>query len=94
MTPLALRLTTSVAVLALAAGVAFAGNPAMAIAEGRQQIQNKDYNRAVKALQDAIPDAAQLQEPQRTQAMAALYFYTALAFNGMEDAAKTRECAC
>jgi len=91
MNPLALRITTSVAVLALSAGVALAGNPAMSIAEGRQQIQNKDYVRAVKALQDAIPDAAQLQEPQRTQAMAALYFYTALAFNGMEDVAKTRE---
>lgn len=91
MNPLALRLTTSVVVLVLAAGVAFAGNPAMAIAEGRQQIQNKEYSRAVKSLQDAIPDAAQLQEPQRTQAMAALYFYTAIAFNGMEDVAKTRE---
>lgn len=91
MNPLARRLTTSVVVFALAAGVALAGNPGMAIAEGRQHIQNKEYNRAVKSLQDAIPDAAHLQEPQRTQAMAALYFYTALAFNSMNDPAKTRE---
>ena len=83
-------MNTFAAVLLLATSIV-ARDPGAAIAEGRQQIQNKDYVRAVKTLQDAIPDAAQLAEPKRAQAMGALYFYTAIAFNGMNDAAKTRE---
>ncbi|HEU4523053.1 MAG TPA: GWxTD domain-containing protein [Thermoanaerobaculia bacterium] len=78
-------------VVAVLAAPAFAGNPAEAIGAGRQAIQNKDYNRAVETLQDAVPAAAMLDEPERTQALAALHFYTALAFNAMKNDEKTRE---
>ena len=81
-----------VAVLvALTASSLFSADPATAIGEGRQAIQNRDYNRAVLVLQGAIPDAAMLADPQRGQALAALHFYTALAFNAMKNDEKTRE---
>ena len=80
-----------VVVLILAASPAWAGDPAAAIGAARQALNNKQFDQAVKLLQDVVPDAANLAEPQRTQALAALHFYTALAFHGMNDAAKTRE---
>ncbi len=91
MSSIARKFITSMAVVMLAATVALAGDPAAAIGAGRQHIQNKEYDAAVKVLQDAVPDAAILAEPQRTLAMSALHFYTAVAFNGMNDEVKTRE---
>jgi GWxTD domain-containing protein len=85
-----MRLTTVLAVLLLTPS-AWAGDPAAAIGAARQSISGKQYDQAVKVLQDAVPDAANLAEPQRTQALAALHFYTAVAFNGMKNEAKTRE---
>ena len=68
-----------------------AGDPAAAIAAGRQAISNKQYDLAVQTLSAAVPDAALLSEPQRTQALAAIDFFTAVAFSGMGNDAKTRE---
>lgn len=80
-----------VVALLLAVSSAWAGDPAAAIGAARQSINNKQFDQAVKLLQDAVPDAANLAEPQRTQALAALHFYTAVAFSGMNNDAKTRE---
>ena len=70
---------------------ALAADPATALAEGKQAIANKEYARAVKVLQDAVPAAANMTGAERTQALAALHFFTAIAFNGMKNDAKTRE---
>lgn len=85
------RTLLAVASLLISAPCLYPSDPAAAIGEGRQAIQNKDYNTAVRVLQEAVPDAAMLAEPQRGQALAALHFYTALAFNAMKNDEKTRE---
>ena len=68
-----------------------AADPAAALAEGKQAIQNREYARAIRVLQDAVPDAANLAGTERNRALAALHFFTAIAFNAMRDDAKTRE---
>jgi GWxTD domain-containing protein len=68
-----------------------AGDPAAAIAAGREAINNKQYDIAIQTLSAAVPDAAMLPEPQRTQALAAVDFFTAVAFSGMGNDAKARE---
>ena len=85
------KLLVTLAVVLIAA-VAFAGDPGAALSTGRQHIANNQFEAAVKVLQDAVPDAAALAEPNRTKAMAALHFYTAIAFAGMKNAdANARE---
>lgn len=68
-----------------------AGDPSAALSEGKQAILNKEFEKAVNVLQGAVPAAAALPDPERRQALAALHFYTAIAFNGMKNDAKTRE---
>lgn len=70
---------------------AMAADPGAAIGQARQALNEKRFDQAIQLLQGAIPDAAALAEPQHSQALAALHFYTALAFNGLKDEAKTRE---
>jgi GWxTD domain-containing protein len=62
--------------------LAYAGDPGAAIGQARQAINEHRYDAAVKLLQDAMPDAEKLAEPQHTQALAALHFYSALAYSG------------
>ena len=80
-----------VVMLLSVAATAVASDPGAAIATGRQAISEKQYDAAIRTLSDAVPDAAMLPEPQRSQALAALDFYTAVAFSGKGDDAKTRE---
>ena len=80
-----------VVMLLFVAVAVVAGDPGAAISVGRQAINNRQYDVAIRALSDAVPDAAALPEPQRSQALAALDFYTAVAFSGKGDDAKTRE---
>ena len=76
----------------LTASAAFAADPGHAIATGRARIDAKDYAGAIEALQGAIPDATALpNEQQKRDALAAIHFYTALAFSDMEMEAKARE---
>ena len=77
--------------LAFIAVSLLAADPGVALAAGRQHIANKQYEAAVRVLQDAVPNAAAMTEPNRSQAMAALHFYTALAFSGMKDDRNTRD---
>ena len=70
---------------------AMAADPGAAIGQARQALNDKRFDQAIQLLQAAIPDAAALLEPQHSQALAAIHFYTALAFNGLKDETKTRE---
>jgi GWxTD domain-containing protein len=82
----------AIAVTTFIAVCAYSSNPNTAISAARKQIQNKQYADAVKALQDAVPDAAALPESRdRTMALAALHFYSAVAFTGLNDEWKTKE---
>ena len=87
---IARNLIVTLAVVLIATS-AFAGDPGAALNAGRQNIADKKFEAAVKVLQDAVPDAAALPEPNRTKAMAALHFYTAIAFAGMNAEANARE---
>lgn len=78
-------------VVLLSSPLLFAADPAVAIGAGRQALNARDYALAIENLQSAVPDAANLPEPKRTQALSAIHFYTALAFNGMDNEPKTRE---
>jgi GWxTD domain-containing protein len=82
---------TLLAAAAIFAVAAFANDPAVAVGQARQALQAKDYQTALDLLQGAIPDAAVLPEPKRTQAFGAIHFFTAQAFFGMGNEAKTRE---
>lgn len=87
-----MRTAKAVFVVALTLVAASAvADPGAAIGAARQAMNNKQYDQAVQLLQNAVPEAAAMNEPQRSQAMAALHFYTALAFHGMGDVAKTHE---
>lgn len=74
----------------LTAPAGLAGDPVALIGQARQDIEKKQYDAAVKVLQEALPDAAKFAEPDRTQALAALHFYTAVAYSGMGDDARSR----
>jgi hypothetical protein len=86
-----MRRFTFVFVAVLLSFPALAADPGAAIRKARQALNEKRYDDAIQLLQGAIPDAAALAEPQHSQALAALHFYTALAFNGLQDDDKTRE---
>lgn len=64
-----------------------AADPGVAIRDARAAIDARRYDEAVRVLRGAIPDASKLAEPQRTQALAALHFYTAIALSGNRDKA-------
>jgi GWxTD domain-containing protein len=86
-----MRSFAAVVVSFLVAAAALAADPGAAMSRARQALNERQYQLAVNILQDAVPDAAMLADPQRSQALAALHFYSALAFNGMRDPDKTRE---
>src|SRR5947208_3586974 len=80
-----------VVVAVLLSHQAFAADPGAAIGKAKQALNEKRYDNAIELLQGAIPDAAALTEPQHSQALAAIHFFTALAFNGLRYEEKTRE---
>src|SRR5438445_777965 len=79
--------------LIAAAPAAFAAQtPAEAIAAGRAAIETKQFDRAIIVMQDAIPAATMLKdEKEKAGALAAIHFYSALAFSELERDDKTRE---
>ena len=84
--------STLVVVFFLITAVTFAADPNTVIGTARKQIRDNQYADAVKALQDAIPDVAALpNERERTMALAAIHFYSAVAFTGLNDEWKTKE---
>jgi GWxTD domain-containing protein len=61
-------------------------DPASAIAQARQQISDKQYDAAVKTLEAGFAGTSSIvQEQQKAQATAALHFYSAIAYSGMND---------
>lgn len=84
---------TYLAVVAAAPAAAFgAQTPAEAIAAGRTAIEAKQYDRAIIVMQDAIPAATMLKdEKEKANALAAIHFYSALAFSELERDDKARE---
>jgi GWxTD domain-containing protein len=75
----------------LAVSLPLLGNPGQAIGTARAALKNQQYDVAIQTLQDAVPQAAELAEPQRSQALAAIHFYTAMAFSAMKNDVKTHE---
>ena len=65
--------------------------PSLSIRQSQQLVLTPQLRQAIQLLQGAVPDAATLPEPQHSQALAAIHFYTALAFNGLGNEAKTIE---
>jgi GWxTD domain-containing protein len=83
---------TLLVVLLLTATIASAADPNAAIAAARKQIHDGRFTDAVKTLQEAVPNAVALPDSRdRTMALAALHFYTAVAFTGLDDEWKTKE---
>jgi GWxTD domain-containing protein len=83
---------TYLAVIAAAPAAFAAQTPAEAIAAGRAAIATKQFDRAIIVMQDAIPAATMLKdEKEKANALAAIHFYSALAFNELERDDKTRE---
>jgi len=78
-------------VAVLLSPAAFAADPGAAIGKAKQALSEKRFDDAIQLLQSAVPDAAALAEPQHSQALAAIHFFTAIAFNGLKDEEKTRE---
>jgi len=66
-------------------------DPNASIGQARQFMSQKQYDAAVKVLQDALPDAAALADPQRSQALSALHFFTAMAYSAAENELRSRE---
>jgi GWxTD domain-containing protein len=80
------------AVIAAAPAAFAAQTPAEAIAAGRAAIEMKQFDRAIIVMQDAIPAATMLtNEKEKASALAAIHFYSALAFSELERDDKTRE---
>ncbi len=69
-----------------------AGEPSEAIGIGRSQIAAGDCRAAIETLQGVIPAATTLaNRKERSDALAAIHFYTALAFSDCGMPAKARE---
>ena len=66
-------------------------DPNTSIGQAKQLMNEKRYDAAVKVLQDALPDAAALADPQRSQALSALHFFTAMAYSAAENELRSRE---
>jgi GWxTD domain-containing protein len=81
---------TMLATLALLSFFASA-DPNVAIGQARQLMNQKQYEPAARVLQEAIPDAANLADPQRSQALSALHFFSAMAYSAMENELRSRE---
>jgi GWxTD domain-containing protein len=77
--------------LAVFAASAAAEDPARALATGRAAIDAGHYQQAIETMQNAIPDATAIADPQqKADALAAIHFYSALAFEqwGFDDKAR------
>jgi len=86
-----MRALAAAAVILLTCAVAQA-DVAAAVTAGRAAIDAGDCHGAVKILQDAVPEAAGFPvQEERYAAMAAIHFYTALAFSNCGDGDKARE---
>ncbi len=87
------RPSTIIALVAAAAPAAFAAQtPAEAIAAGRTAIAARQFDRAIITMQDSIPAATMLTDPkEKAAALAAIHFYSALAFSELERDDKTKE---
>ena len=86
-----IRTAVLLALVSLLFAVASHADPGSAIGAARQAMNARDYRQAIELLQGAVPDAANMAEPQRSQALAAIHFYTALSFHAISEIAKTRE---
>jgi len=83
---------TYLVILAAAPATFAAQTPREAIAAGRAAIETKQFDRAIITMQDAIPAATMLADPkEKADALAALHFYSALAFSELERDDKARE---
>jgi GWxTD domain-containing protein len=83
---------TYLAIVAAAPAAFAAQTPAEAIAAGRAAIELKQFDRAIIVMQDAIPAATMLKdEKAKANALAAIHFYSALAFSELERDDKARE---
>jgi len=83
---------TYLAVIAAAPAAFGAQTPMEAIAAGRTAIEAKQFDRAIVVMQDAIPAATMLKdEKEKANALAAIHFYSALAFSELERDEKARE---
>src|SRR6266508_757488 len=68
-----------------------ATNPGAAMAAAKAAITAHEYDRAIALLQEAVPDATAIADPkQHDDALAALHFYSAVAFSakGADDKAR------
>jgi len=83
---------TYLAMVAAAPSAFAAHTPAEAIAAGRTAIEAGLFDRAIIVMQDAIPAATMLSsEKEKSDALAAIHFYSALAFSELERDDKARE---
>jgi GWxTD domain-containing protein len=86
-----MRMVAAVCVV-FAVSSAVAADPGAMLARGREHIQRQQYAAAVRVLHEALAEAEKLEAAaQRSQALAALHFYTAVAFSGMNNDAHTRQ---
>jgi len=86
-----MRILIAVLTTSLFAATLLAVDPNTTIGQARQAMNQKQYEEAVKLLQDAIPEAARLPETQQKQALSALHFYSAIAYSAMENEMRSRE---
>ena len=85
-----MRLAPFLLLVAVTASAA-AEDPARAVAAGRAAISAQQYQHAIEVMQNAIPDATAIRDPkQKADALAAIHFYSALAFEewGFDDKAR------
>jgi GWxTD domain-containing protein len=68
----------------------FGSDAAELLTEGREHLERKEYAAAVQLFHKAVPDAEKLDPEERKNALAALHFYTAQAFSGLDNDAHTR----
>jgi GWxTD domain-containing protein len=82
-------LLTCISLHAPAAGAAGV-DPAQALADAKRSIAGKDFRAAVDVLRPALGSVDTVPESQRTQALAALHFYSAVAYTGLRNDADAR----
>lgn len=82
-------LAAIVACLATAFGFA-AQDPAVSIAAARQRLAEKRFDDVVRLLGPAIGEAEALAPGERTQALAAVHFYLAAGYSGLNDERRAR----
>lgn len=80
------------AIVAAAPALFAAQTPAQAITAGRAALDAHQFDLAISTLQDAIPAATMLPNgKEKANALAAIHFYSALAFSELERDDKARE---